>query len=187
MSWVIDQSHSLIEFSAKHMMFTTVRGRFTKFDGSLDLNEKHPEKSYVEGTVDLSSVDTHDRDRDTHLRSPDFFDVEKYPTMTFRSKRIQTVDQNHFKVIGDLTIKDVTQEITFDVTNEGAGKDPWGNKRLGLSAKAKLNRKDFGLNWNVALEAGGWLVGEEVKIAIELQAIQKQATPEQEALEAVPA
>jgi len=178
MAWQIDPAHSTIEFSVKHMMITTVRGRFNAFDGTLQLNEEHPEASYVEGAIDVASIDTGEPERDTHLRSADFFDVEQYPKMTFRSTRIERVGSGRYKVYGDLTIKDVTREVVFDVTDEGRGRDPWGNMRWGFSAEATLNRKDFGLTWNVPLEAGGWLVGDQVKVLIELQAIQAQAQPE---------
>lgn len=178
MTWIIDPAHSLVEFSVKHMMITTVRGRFNSFSGTLNLDEAHPENSYIEGTIDVASIDTREPNRDAHLRSPDFFDVDKYPTITFRSKRIEVQNSHHLKVAGDLTIKDVTREVVLDVTMEGPGKDPWGNRRIGLSAQTTINRKDFGLNWNVALETGGWLVGDQVKIAIEIEAIQQQEVAE---------
>lgn len=182
MNWKIDPHHTLIEFSIKHMMITTVRGRFNSFDGTLFLNEQNPTASRVEGTVDVASIDTAAADRDNHLRSADFFDVEKYPKMSFRSTRIESLGGDRFKVYGDLTIKDVTRQIVFDVTSEGQGQDPWGNQRRGFSAAATLNRKDFGLNWNVALETGGWLVGDEVKISIALQIVQEQPQPEATAM-----
>ncbi len=171
MSWKIDPSHTLIEFSVKHMMITTVRGRFTKFDGAVVVDANNLLASSAEGSIELASVDTHDAGRDTHLRSPDFFDVEKFPRMTFRSNGIEKTGADSYRVSGDLTIKDVTRPITFEVTDDGFNKDPWGNQRWGLSAFASLNRKEFGLTWNVALETGGLLVGEQVKIAIELQLI----------------
>ena len=173
MSWKIDPSHTLIEFSAKHLMITTVRGHFKSFDGSIQLNEEQPEASYVEGTVDVASIDTNESQRDNHLRSPDFFDVENYPAMGFRSTRVEFLGGDRFKVHGDLTIKDVTREVVFDVTDEGQVQDPWGNKRWGFGGTTRLNRKDFGLTWNVALEAGGWLVGDEIKVSIELQLVQE--------------
>jgi polyisoprenoid-binding protein YceI len=175
MSWKIDPSHTTIEFSVKHMMITTVRGSFTSFDGTLQLDEQHPAASHVEGTVDVASISTNESQRDDHLRSADFFDVENYPQMRFRGTRVEHGGSDSFKLYGDLTIKDVTREVVFDVTNEGQGRDPWGNQRWGLSAATKLSRKDFGLTWNVALETGGWLVGDEVKVAIELQLVQQQS------------
>lgn len=184
MNWTIDAAHSAVEFSVKHMMIATVRGRFDRFSGTLNLNEEHPEQSYVEGVVEVASINTHDAQRDADLRSPNFFDVEKYPVMAFRSTRIEPVDEDHFEVVGDLTIKDVTRQVVFNVTNEGLIKDPWGNVRRGFSAETVLNRKDFGLNWNVALEAGGWLVGDKVKVAIEVEAIRQVAPADQKQAEA---
>jgi polyisoprenoid-binding protein YceI len=175
--------HSLIEFSVKHMMFTTVRGRFKSFEGTIQINEEHPEASYVEGTVDVASIDTTEPQRDNHLRSADFFDVEKYPTMSFRSTRIEPVGDHRFKVCGELTIKDVTREVVFDVTEEGQGQDPWGNQRRGFSANTRLSRKDFGLNWNVALETGGWLVSDDVNVSAEVQVVQEQPEAVQGQLE----
>jgi polyisoprenoid-binding protein YceI len=189
MSWKIDPQHTLIEFTAKHMMITTVRGRFKTFEGRLYIDADNPQASHAEGSIEVASIDTGESQRDNHLRSADFFDVEKYPKMTFRSTRIEPAGGDSYKVYGDLTIKDVTREMVFDVVDQGQMKDPWGNQRRGLSATAKLNRKDFGLNWNVALEAGGWLVGDEIKISVELQAVQEQTQevqeePEQEAVAA---
>ncbi len=186
MPWVIDSAHSQVEFSVRHMMISTVRGRFDKFSGTLNINEAQLEASSVEGSVETASVNTHDPNRDTHLRSPDFFDAEKYPSMTFRSGKITRVEEGRYKAAGQLTIRDVTREVVFDVTMEGDGKDPWGNRRLGLAAQVTINRKDFGLAWNVALETGGWLVQDQVKIGIDLEAVyqaeaqsaEAQASPE---------
>lgn len=177
MSWTIDPAHSSVEFSVKHMMFTTVRGRFNNFSGTLNIDEANPTRSFAEGKVETSSIDTRDANRDAHLRSADFFDVEKYPYMTMRITRVEVASHGHYRVTAALTIKDVTREVVFDANAVPLGKDPWGNHRWGFSAETSLNRKDFGLNWNVALETGGWLVGDQVKINIELQAI-KQAEPE---------
>jgi len=187
MSWKIDTSHTTIEFGVKHMMVTTVRGRFTKFDGVITEDPHNLLNSKVEGWVDLASIDTHDAKRDAHLRSADFFDVEKYPRLTFVSKRIEKTGKEQYKVTGDLTIRGVTREIAFDVTNEGRYKNPWGGTVWGLTADASLNRKDFGLNWNVALETGGWLVGDQVKIHVEMELLQVVDEPVQEPLEAVAA
>ncbi|RME76634.1 MAG: polyisoprenoid-binding protein [Chloroflexi bacterium] len=181
MQWQIDPTHSLIEFSVKHMMIATVRGRFTRFEGQVHLDPKNPEASYAEGSVDVSSIDTREPDRDAHLRSADFFDVEKFPRMTFRSTRVERVEGNRYRVAGELTIKDVTREVVFDVTDGGRMKDPWGNIRWGVSAVTRISRKDFGLTWNVALEAGGWLVGDDIKIEAELEAVLVQ---EQEQVQA---
>lgn len=171
MAWIIDPAHSMVEFRAKHMMFTTVRGQFSSFQGTLDLDMQNPENSHVEGSVDVRSIDTGDNDRDAHLRSPDFFDVENHPEMTFHSTRIESKGNNEYKVVGDLTIHGTTRQIIWDVESADLGKDPWGNLRLGFSAETKVNRKDFGLNWNVALETGGWLVSDEIKIQAEIQAV----------------
>jgi polyisoprenoid-binding protein YceI len=186
MAWIIDSTHTQIEFSVKHMMITTVRGRFTKFNGTVKIDEAQPERSYVEGTIEAASLDTHEPKRDEHLRSADFFDATTYPELAFRSTAVKALDGEHLQVTGDLTIRGVTRPVTFDVTVEGYGKDPWGNRRLGLTATASVNRKDFGLNWNVALEAGGWLVGDVVKINADLELIEKveqpAAQPEAEAV-----
>jgi polyisoprenoid-binding protein YceI len=179
MSWKIDSDHSQIEFSVKHMMITTVRGYFGTFDGTVEINEENPEQSSAEGMIDVASINTGTEDRDRHLRSADFFDVENYPTMHFRSTELKMTGENEFKLYGDLTIKGHTREIVFDARDEGQMKDPWGNQRRAFSAQAKLNRKDFDLNWNVALEAGGWLVGDEIKVSVDLQLVQKQQSTEQ--------
>jgi polyisoprenoid-binding protein YceI len=171
MAWVIDPSHSLVEFRAKHMMFTTVRGQFSAFQGRLELDAEKPTNSYVEGTVDIDSVDTGDANRDNHLRSADFFDIENHPQMSFRSTRIEGKGDNEYRVYGELTIRGVTREVAWDVEAAELGNDPWGNPRLGFSGETKVNRKDFGLNWNVALETGGWLVSDEIKIYAEVQAV----------------
>lgn len=178
MEWQIDPAHSQIEFSVKHMMITRVRGSFSSFDGTLDVNLENPEESYVEGTIDVASINTHEEDRDNHLRSDDFFDVENYPTMDFESTRIEQIGDDHYKVYGDLTIKGQTREIVWDVIHEGRGQDPWGNQRMGYTAETVINRKEFGLNWNVALETGGWLVGDKIDVTASIQAVQEQPEPE---------
>ena len=183
MKWQIDPSHSTIEFSVKHMMFTTVRGQFKTFSGDLTIDPANPAQSYAEGSIDVASITTGEEQRDAHLRSGDFFDMEKYPQMSFRSSRIESLGGSMYKVYGQMTIKDVTREVVFDVTDEGQGQDPWGNQRRGISAETKLNRKDFGLTWNVALETGGWLVGDEIKVSVELQLV-GQEQPEVEAVAA---
>jgi polyisoprenoid-binding protein YceI len=174
MAWQIDNSHTTIEFGVKHMMVTTVRGQFTNFGGDITVDGQNLLNSKVEGWIDTASVTTRDANRDAHLRSGDFFDAENFPRLTFVSKRIEKAGGDQYKVIGDLTIKGITREFTFDVTNEGRGKNPWGAEMWGLTATAALNRKDFGLNWNVALEAGGWLVGEQVKIRVEMELVKVQ-------------
>jgi polyisoprenoid-binding protein YceI len=175
MSWQIDIPHTQIEFAIKYMMFTTVRGRFNDFSGTLNINEADPTQSSAEGVIEVASIDTRDPHRDAHLRSADFFDVEKYPHIKVKTTRIEPAGEHQYKVAADVTIKEVTREIVFDVTTQDLGKDPWGGTRQGFSTAATINRKDFGLNWNVALEAGGWLVGDQVKLDIELQAVKQPA------------
>ncbi|MCG3211534.1 MAG: hypothetical protein FOGNACKC_05180 [Anaerolineae bacterium] len=177
MTWNIDPQHTQIEFSVRHMMISKVRGQFKSFEGTLDINTDNPAASSVAGTIDVASIDTREPQRDAHLRSADFFDAEKYPKLSFRSSRIEPAGKGHYKVVGDLTIKDVTREVVFDVTDEGCAQDPWGNQRWGVSASTRLNRKDFGLTWNVALETGGWLVGDDVTITAEVELV-KQVQPE---------
>lgn len=171
MAWTIDRAHSMVEFRVKHMMFTTVRGQFTDFDGTLQLDRSNPTNSHVEGVVQVASIDTGDKDRDNHLRSADFFDAAQYPEMTFRSTRIERKGNNEYKVYGDMTIHGISRPVTWDVEGAELGKDPWGNSRLGFSAETRINRRDFGLTWNVALESGGWLVADEIRISAEIEAI----------------
>jgi polyisoprenoid-binding protein YceI len=167
----IDPAHSSAHFSVRHMMVSNVRGQFTKVSGTIKFDSANPANSSVEATIDAASIDTHDQQRDTHLKSDDFFDVGKFPTLTFRSKRIE-VHIDGGKVTGDLTMHGVTEEITLDVEGPTPeNKDPWGKYRIGLSATTKLSRKDFGLTWNSALETGGVLVGDEVKITIDVEAV----------------
>jgi len=169
-TWTIDPSHSTVEFVAKHMMITTVKGRFAELEGTIVADEANIGDSTVEVTMQAASLDTRSEQRDAHLRSPDFLDVETYPTVTFRSTRIEGT-KDEFQLTGDLTIRGVTRPITLDVTFEGEGKDPWGGTRASFSAKGKFDRRDFGLTWNVALETGGILVSNEVKINIEAQVV----------------
>jgi len=171
MTWNIDASHTQIEFSVRHMMIAKVRGQFESFEGKIHFNAENPAESWTEGTVDVNSINTKEEQRDGHLRSADFFDVENYPKMSFRSSRIEALGASQYKVYGNLTIKDVTREVVFNVADEGHAQDPWGNKRWGLSASTKINRKDFGLTWNVALETGGWLVGDEITINAEVEMV----------------
>jgi polyisoprenoid-binding protein YceI len=171
-TWTIDPSHSTVEFVAKHMMITTVKGRFAEFAGTVSADETSFEDSSVEVTFQAASLDTRSEQRDTHLRSADFLDVEHYPEVTFRSTAIRGAKES-FKLTGDLTIRGVTRPITLDVTYEGEGKDPWGGTRASFSATGKFDRRDYGLTWNVALETGGILVSNEVKINIEAQLVQQ--------------
>jgi len=168
-TWKIDPVHSHIEFSVRHLMITTVKGRFTGVDGTVSIDEANLSNSEVDIRIDASTIDTREAQRDAHLRSADFRDVEKFPHITFTSKRVADRKGDAFTLVGDLTIHGVTKEVALAVTDEGRGKDPWGGERAGFSATAKINRKDFGLTWNQTLETGGVLVGDEVKIHLELQ------------------
>jgi polyisoprenoid-binding protein YceI len=168
-TFTIDKAHSEALFQVRHLV-TRVRGRFSDFEGTVEFDEAHPEQSRVNFTVRAASIDTNEPDRDKHLRSEDFFFVDKYPTITFTSTRIAKAKENEFKVTGDLTIRGVTKPITLDVTYLGSAKDPWGNLKAGFEGETTLNRKDFGLMWNAALETGGFLVGDEVKVTLSIQA-----------------
>ena len=171
-TWQLDKAHSQVEFGVKHMMFTTVRGRFREFDARIVLDEETPSESTVEVTVDATSIDTSAADRDGHLRSADFFDVENHPTLSFRSTRIEGAafeEGTRFKVIGDLTIRGTTREVELDATFEGRGRDPWGQDKVAFTAETKIDRFDYGLTWNQALEAGGVLVGRDIRITVSAQ------------------
>ena len=178
MSWEIDATHSQATFSVKHMMISTVRGHFEVLSGKLHIEEEHPDNSWVEAEVDAASINTRDAKRDGHLRSPDFFDAEKYPKITFKSTKVTPTGNNEYRVTGDLTMHGVTKEETLHADYSGQVKDLYGLQRAAFSVKGKINRKDFGLNWNVGLEAGGVLVGEDVNIEIDLAAVQKAAVQE---------
>ena len=169
-TWKLDPTHTLVEFSAKHLMITTVKGRITDVLGTIYTDEKDPKKSSVEATLKAASLDTRTDQRDQHLRSADFLNAEVYPEITFRSTRIEG-EKDKFKLTGDLTIRDVTKPVTLDVTFEGRQKDPWGGERVGFSASGKIDRRDFGLTWNQALETGGVVVGNDIKISIEVEAV----------------
>lgn len=169
MGWNVDYAHSQIEATVRHMMISNVRGRLEKFQVNAQINEEHPEESQVDVQIDAASINTKMEQRDAHLRSADFLDVEKYPVITFKSKKNLVIDEHHGKMIGDLTIKDVTHEVVLDVEYAGQSKSPWGTINAGFTAFTKVNRKDWNLNWNAALETGGWLVGDEVKIEIDIE------------------
>lgn len=169
-TWKIDPAHSVAEFKVKHMMIANVKGKFTGISGTLTLDEVHPEASSVEAAIPLETVSTGDAQRDTHLKSGDFFDAGKHPEMTFKSSRIEVKSPGQLAVIGNLTIHGVSHTVTFAVEGPTPpAKDPWGNTRVGLEATTKINRKDFGLGWNAALETGGVLVGEEVAITLDIE------------------
>lgn len=171
-TWKLDPAHSHAEFKVKHMMISNVKGTFSGLTGDLTEHLTDSTLSFVEATVDVSTVITHDAQRDGHLKSADFFDVEKYPTMSFKSTQVKPDGDGGYKVTGDFTLHGVTKQVTFNVEGPSApAKDPWGNTRIGLTATTKINRKDYGLNWNAALETGGILVGEEVHITVEAEFI----------------
>jgi polyisoprenoid-binding protein YceI len=174
-NWNLDTVHSGINFSVRHMVVSKVRGRFTKFTGNVELDESDLARSVVEATIDASSIDTGTAQRDDHLRSADFFDAEHFPQIRFRSTRIEKLGGDRYRLTGDLTIRDVTRPIELDAEYGGRGKDPWGNERVGFTAKAALDRKDFGLKWNQALETGGVLVSDRVEIELEVQAVRAAA------------
>ncbi len=180
MKWQIDPAHSLIEFKVRHMMISNVRGRFEKFTGTIDFDPEKPEQTSVDITIDAASINTFEEQRDAHLRSADFLDVENYPELTFRSKRVEVIDDHHAKLYGDLTIRGKAREVQLDVEHSGVAKSPWGSYSAGFTAQTTINRKDWGLEWNQVLETGGVLVGEEIRINIELELIRQ----EQEASEA---
>jgi len=167
----IDPTHSRLGFVARHAMVTKVRGQFGAVDGVLNLDQEDPTRSSAEVTAQMASVSTGNDQRDEHLRGPDFFHVEEHPVMTFHSTAAELAGEDTFRLTGDLTIKGVTRPVTFDIEFTGAAKDPWGNLRTGFEGKATINRKDWGLAWNVALEAGGILVSEKVTIELDIAAV----------------
>lgn len=170
-NWAIDPTHSSIDFSVKHMMIANVKGSFHKFEATVEADPQDLTTASIEFTVDVTSIDTRNADRDAHLRSPDFFDAEKYPSITFKSTGITAKDDGEYDVTGDLTIHGVTRPETFLVTFEGAGKDPWGNEKAGFSGKGKIKRSDYGLTYNAVLEAGGVLIGDDIKISIDIEGV----------------
>lgn len=172
-TWTVDPTHTHVEFAVRHMMITTVKGRFSGVTGSVIIDDAQPSRSQIEVSIDVASIDTREPQRDGHLRSGDFFDVEKFPTMTFKSTRVERVSDDQFKVAGEMTIRNQTRPIVLDVTAQGRGKDPWGGERSGFSATGKLKRTDFGLTWNQTLETGGVLVGDEVKITIDSEVVKQ--------------
>jgi polyisoprenoid-binding protein YceI len=168
-TYVLDAAHTTIGFVARHLMVTKVRGNFPEFDGTITVAE-NPEDSTAEATLKTLSIDTGSADRDTHLRSGDFLEAEQYPEITFRNARVRSRKGTDFKVTGDLTIKGVTREVELDVELDGVATDPWGNEKLGVTASTEIDREDFGMTWNVALETGGVLVSKRIRIEIEAQA-----------------
>lgn len=174
-TWTIDSAHAEVGFAVRHLMIATVRGRFGAVSGTVTVDEENPRNSKLEVTVDVSSIDTRQEMRDNHLRSADFFDVAKYPTMRFVSRRIDGDPTGEFRIVGDLTIRGITREVALTANLEGRTKDPWGNERAGFSASGKINRHEFGLNWNQALETGGVMVGDEVKLTIDVELVHQAA------------
>lgn len=176
-NWQLDPAHTTIEFAVKHMMFTTVRGRFKSFTGTIHVNERNPDTSWVEVDIDAASLDTGVDDRDTHLRSADFLDVENHPKITFRSTSVDGAhkkDGDRFEITGELEIRGKAMPVTLEATFEGVGKDPWGKQRSGFAARTEIDRREWGLRWNQALETGGVLVGHSVRIEIEAQAVKQE-------------
>lgn len=172
-TWQIDPSHSHVEFAVRHLMISTVKGRFSDVQGVVTTTGDDLSTATVDATIAVASIDTREPQRDAHLKSADFFDAETFPVLTFKSRRVEPRANGEFALVGDLTIHGVTREVAFDVVSEGAGRDPWGNQRTGFSAKAKISRKDFGLTWNQVLETGGIAVGDEVKISIDTELVAK--------------
>jgi polyisoprenoid-binding protein YceI len=174
-TWNIDTTHSGIHFSVRHMVIAKVRGSFRQFSGTVSLDEQDPSASAVSVSIDAASIDTGVAQRDAHLRSPDFFDTARFPTLSFRSTRVERTGEDGLRVTGQLTIRDITREVVLETEPLGVGKDPWGNLKAAFEAKTSIDRRDFGLTWNQALEAGGVLVGEKIEISLEVQAVKAQA------------
>ena len=176
MAWNIDTSHSQITFTVRHMMISNVRGRFENFSGTVNFNEQDPARSTVDVQIDAASINTKDEKRDGHLKSGDFLDAEKFPQLTFKSKRVEKTSDNTGRITGDLSIRGITKEVVLAVEYNGQAKSPWGTTSAGFTAATKISRKEWDLNWNVALETGGLLVGDEVKIEIELEIVKQPET-----------
>jgi polyisoprenoid-binding protein YceI len=172
-TWQVDPAHSSVEFEIKHMMIATVRGRFTEFEGTIVAAEDLAD-SRAYGVVMAASIDTNNAERDAHLRSADFFDVERYPEIRFESTRIEPLGGPRFRLLGDLTIKDVTREVELEATVEGAERDPWGNDRVGIRVRGTIDRTEFGLRWQQALETGGFLLGNEVRVLVDVSAVRTE-------------
>lgn len=173
MTWQLDPAHSSIQFVARHMMLSKVRGEFEKFTVDLNLDPAHPERANVKAHIEANSINTREAQRDAHLKSPDFLNAAEFPELVFKSTRIERVGEAAARLHGDLTIRGVTKPVILDVTYIGASKSPWGATALGFEASTKISREDWGLTWNVALETGGWLVGKEITIQIEAEFVQQ--------------
>jgi len=174
--WEIDASHSGIHFSVRHLGLAKVRGQFSRWNGTIAVPNGDFTRAAVEAVIDATSIETGVADRDTHLRSPDFFDVAQYPEVTFRGSRLEPQGQDTARLVGTLTIKGVTRDVVLDVERLGEARDPWGNERAAFSAKTSIDRKDFGLAWNQVLETGGVMVGERVDLEIEIEAVRQAVT-----------
>lgn len=172
-TWTIDPVHSVAEFAVKHMMISTVKGRFRLLEGTLRLDEADPAAAAVTASIDMSSIDTGEPQRDDHLRSDDFFSAERFPEMTFRSTRVERVDDTRWKVTGDLTIRDVTREVVLDTEYEGQIRDAFGKQRAAFTAETTLNRSEFGLHWNRLIETGGVVVGDRVRVTLHIAAVRE--------------
>lgn len=170
-TWRVDPSHSSVAFEVKHLMIATVRGLFSQYEGTIEAAEDDPSNSSAWGSLAVASIDTGNADRDAHLRSPDFFDVEHYPEARFESTRIEHIEAGHYRMAGDLTIRGETREVEFEASVDGAAEDPWGNERVGISIRGTIDRTEFGLTWQQALASGGMLVGEEVRVLIDISAV----------------
>ena len=173
MTWQIDPAHTQIQFSVRHMMIANVRGRFERFEGIVDFDEDNPANTTIDFRIETGSIYTHNADRDAHLRSADFFDAENYPHMTFKSRRVELMDDNHARLIGDLTIRDVTREIRLEVDYAGQAEERPGIFSAGFSLNASINRKAWGLEWNQALASGGYLIGDNITITVEAELIKR--------------
>jgi len=169
--WTIDPTHTHAEFGVRHLMISTVKGHFSDVAGTVIVEDGDATTAQVDVTIGVASIDTRVEQRDQHLRSPDFFDAARFPALTFRSTSVERAGEDRYRVLGDLTIRDVTRPVTLDVEGTGGLRDPWGNERAGYTATARINRKDFGLNWNQALETGGVLVSDHVRISLEVELV----------------
>ena len=174
--WEIDASHSGIHFSVRHLVIAKVRGQFSRWSGALLVPDGDFARASVEAVIDASSIETGVADRDAHLKSPDFFDVAQYPEVTFTASRFEPEGDSEGRLVGTLTIKGITRDVVLSVERHGQARDPWGNERAAFSAKTSIDRKDFGLTWNQALETGGLMVGERVDLEIEIEAVRQAAT-----------
>jgi polyisoprenoid-binding protein YceI len=172
-TWKIDSAHSTVEFAVKHLMISTVKGRLGDIDGTITTEGDDLTSAQAEINIHAASINTNQQQRDAHLRSPDFLDVEKFPEIIFVSKQTESRGHDEFRLIGDLTIRGVTHSVAIEVRKEGEGKDPWGNERIAFSAKTKIDRREFGLVWNQALETGGVVVGDEIRISIDVELIKQ--------------